>query len=109
VVVDMLTSTLRNLASQLIKHEGVTTTLPRALELRKMADKLVTAAKQGSLRARRKVRATLQTHDAEQKLFSELAHRYLEQSGGYTRVTRIKSRGGDNAVLGRVEFVTIIP
>jgi len=83
----------------------VTTTLAKAMEVRKLADRLISMSKQGSVDARRRIRAYLDTDEAHTKVSVELAGRYMDQQGGYTRVTRSKRRSGDGAQLAVVEFV----
>lgn len=98
---------LANMASALIKHEQIITTLPKAKELRPYVEKLVTKGKDGSLHARRQVAATLPDSDKAQvsKLFDTLASRYADRQGGYTRVMRAGFRYGDNAPMAVIEFV----
>ena len=94
-----------NMAQALIKHEQITTTLPKAKELRPVVEKLVTLAKRGDLHARRQ--AISQVRDVEQvgKLFAVLGPRYKERQGGYIRVLKAGFRYGDNAPLAVIEFV----
>ncbi|HAD25946.1 MAG TPA: 50S ribosomal protein L17 [Alphaproteobacteria bacterium] len=98
---------LANMASALIKHEQIITTLPKAKELRPYVEKLVTKGKDGGLHARRQVAATLPDSDKAQvsKLFDTLASRYADRQGGYTRVMRAGFRYGDNAPMAVIEFV----
>ena len=98
---------LRNLATSLIQFERIKTTVPRAKELRRVADQMVTLAKRGEddLHARRQALAYLTTKDAVSKLFSELGPRYTERNGGYTRVLRIGNRKGDCAPMATIEYV----
>ena len=94
-----------NMCLALIKHEQITTTLPKAKELRPIVEKLVTLGKRGGLHARRQ--AIAQIHDVVivRKLFDVLAPRYKERQGGYTRIMKAGFRFGDNAPLGVIEFV----
>ena len=94
-----------NMCVALIKHEQITTTLPKAKELRPIVEKLVTLGKRGGLHARRQ--AIAQIHDVVivRKLFDVLAPRYKERQGGYTRIMKAGFRFGDNAPLGVIEFV----
>src|ERR1700733_3197966 len=94
-----------NMCVALIKHEQITTTLPKAKELRPIDKKLVTRGKRGGLHARRQ--AIAQIHDVVivRKLFDVLAPRYKERQGGYTRIMKAGFRFGDNAPLGVIEFV----
>lgn len=94
-----------NMASALIKHEQIVTTLPKAKELRPIADKLITLAKRGGLHARRQAIAQIGDKDQVKKLFETLGPRYQERNGGYTRVLRAGFRYGDNAPLAVIELV----
>ena len=94
-----------NMAASLIKHEQITTTLPKAKELRPFVEKLVTLAKKGDLHARRQ--AISQVRDVPQvgKLFETLGPRYSERNGGYIRIMKAGFRHGDNAPMAVIEFV----
>jgi large subunit ribosomal protein L17 len=94
-----------NMAAALIKHEQISTTLPKAKDLRPIVEKLVTLAKKGGLHARRQ--AISQIGDQEQvgKLFAVLADRYRARNGGYTRVLKAGFRYGDSAPMAVIEFV----
>ena len=94
-----------NMASALIKHEQIKTTLPKAKELRPIVEKLVTLAKRGDLHARRLAYARLQDRAMVGKLFNVLAERYSDRSGGYIRIIRANFRYGDCAPLAYIEFV----
>ena len=94
-----------NMAAALIKHEQITTTLPKAKELRPIAEKLVTLGKKGGLHNRRQAYAMLRDDAMVAKLFSVLATRYTARPGGYTRVLRAGFRYGDAAPMGVIEFV----
>ena len=94
-----------NMAQALIKHEQIITTLPKAKELRGVTDKLITLAKKGGLANRRLALARLQDGKMVDKLFSELAERYKERPGGYTRVIRAGFRKGDAAPMAVIELV----
>lgn len=98
---------LANMASALIKHEQIITTLPKAKELRPYVEKLVTQGKKASLHARRQVLSKLPASDGAlvEKLFATLAPRYAGRNGGYTRVMKAGFRYGDNAALAVIEFV----
>jgi large subunit ribosomal protein L17 len=98
-------SMFANLAQALVKHEQITTTLPKAKDLRPVVERLVTLAKRGDLHARRLVMARLRDRDLTNKLFSTLAERYKERSGGYTRVLKAGFRYGDAAPMAIIEFV----
>ncbi|MEE8295415.1 MAG: 50S ribosomal protein L17 [Sphingomonadales bacterium] len=94
-----------NLSQALIKHEQITTTLPKAKELRAVVDKLITLGKKGGLSNRRLAIARLQDQELVEKLFSTLANRYKEREGGYTRVLKAGFRKGDNAPMAIIELV----
>ena len=94
-----------NMASDLIKHEQIITTLPKAKELRPIVEKLVTLGKRGDLHARRIAISRIGKRDVVQKLFGILAERYRDRNGGYTRVLKAGFRRGDNAPIGVIEFV----
>ena len=94
-----------NMAASLIKHEQITTTLPKAKELRPIADKLVTLAKKGDLAARRQAASQIGDEAMAKKLFDVLGPRYAERQGGYTRVLKAGFRYGDNAPIAVIEFV----
>ncbi|QDH13135.1 50S ribosomal protein L17 [Formicincola oecophyllae] len=95
----------RNMATALMKHEQITTTLPKAKELRRVAEKLITLGKQGDLHSRRLAVARLQDKGAVEKLFSVLGPRYAKRNGGYTRVLKAGMRYGDNADMAVIELV----
>ncbi|WP_292071438.1 50S ribosomal protein L17 [Brevundimonas sp. UBA7534] len=99
------TAMFANMAASLIKHEQITTTLPKAKELRPFVEKLVTLGKKGDLHARRQ--AISQVRDVTQvgKLFETLAPRYSERNGGYIRIMKAGFRHGDNAPMAVIEFV----
>ncbi len=94
-----------NMAAALIKHEQITTTLPKAKELRRVADRLVTLGKHGGLHNRRRAISVLGDRKLADKLFTTLAERYRERNGGYTRVMRAGFRYGDNAPIAVIELV----
>ncbi len=96
---------LENMANSLIKHEQIKTTLPKAKELRPFVEKLVTLAKKGGLANRRRAISILQDEKMVEKLFTTLATRYKDRSGGYTRVLKAGFRYGDMAPVGIIEFV----
>jgi large subunit ribosomal protein L17 len=95
----------RNLAHALIKHEQITTTLPKAKELRPVAEKLITLGKRGGLAARRQAYAQLRDDAIVAKLFGPLAERYKDRQGGYLRVLKAGMRHGDAADMAVIEFV----
>jgi large subunit ribosomal protein L17 len=94
-----------NMCVALIKHEQITTTLPKAKELRPIVEKLVTLGKRGGLHARRQAIAQIRDVAIVRKLFDVLAPRYKERQGGYTRIMKAGFRFGDNAPMGVIEFV----
>src|SRR3954451_16673288 len=95
----------RNMAVALIKHEQITTTLPKAKELRPIAEKLVTLGKKGGLAMRRQAISEMRDLDQVGKLFDVLATRYKDRQGGYTRIIKAGFRYGDNAPMAVIEFV----
>ncbi|GAN53634.1 50S ribosomal protein L17 [Tanticharoenia sakaeratensis] len=95
----------RNMAVALIKHEQITTTLPKAKELRPVVEKLITLGKRGTLHARRQAVSQLQDETIVSKLFGAVAERYKGRAGGYTRVLKAGVRYGDNADMAVIEFV----
>ena len=95
----------RNMAHALIKHEQITTTLPKAKELRPVAEKLITLGKRGGLHARRQAYAQLRDDVIVAKLFGALADRYRSRPGGYTRVLKAGMRYGDAASMALIELV----
>ena len=97
---------LANLTLSLIEHEQIVTTLPKAKELRSVAEKLITLAKKGSLHARRLAASRLMNNETlVKKLFDTLAPRYQLRHGGYTRVLKAGFRQGDNAPVAVIELV----
>src|SRR6266436_8394780 len=94
----------KNMVLALIRHERIKTTDPKAKELRRIADRMVTLGKQGDLAARRRAFAFMQSHDAVKRLFDEIAPRFKERNGGYTRVVKFGFRRGDAAPLSIIEF-----
>jgi large subunit ribosomal protein L17 len=95
----------RNLVTSLFKHERITTTVPKAKEARILAEKMITFAKKGDLHSRRMAARKLNEPAVLQKLFEEIAPRYTERAGGYTRILRLGPRQGDNAELAILELV----
>ena len=95
----------RNMAHALIKHEQITTTLPKAKELRPVVEKLVTLGKRGDLHARRQAIAQIRDVAIVRKLFDVIGPRYKERDGGYIRVMKAGFRYGDNAPMAVIEFV----
>lgn len=95
----------KNMASSLIKHELIRTTLPKAKELRRVAEPLITLAKVDGVANRRLAFARLRDQEAVAKLFSELGPRYVSRPGGYLRILKCGNRVGDNAPMAYVELV----
>ncbi len=94
-----------NMATALIKHEQIETTLPKAKDLRPIVEKLVTLGKRGGLHARRQVLSYLGDRDQTEKLFATLGPRYASRKGGYLRVLKAGHRYGDAAPMAVIEFV----
>jgi large subunit ribosomal protein L17 len=98
-------ATLRNLVTNLIEKERIQTTLRRAKAARPIAERMITLGKRDSLHSRRQAAAFLQTVDATKKLFADLAPRFADRPGGYTRIVRVGWRIGDGAELAILEFI----
>ncbi len=98
-------SMLRNLVTDLFREGRITTTLDRAKEAGREAEKMITLAKRGDLHARRQVLAYIFDEDVVTKLFDEIAPEYAERNGGYTRVLKLGPRQGDNAEVVYLELV----
>jgi large subunit ribosomal protein L17 len=97
---------LRNMATSLIEHERIVTTVPKAKELQKMADHLITLAKRGEIHHRQQASALLTTKPTLAKLFQVLGPRYQEREGGYTRILKLaRPRAGDKADMAVMEYV----
>jgi large subunit ribosomal protein L17 len=94
-----------NMVCSLIEHEQIRTTLPKAKELKRIADKIITLGKRGDLHARRLAMADIRQEPAVKKLFAVLGPRYKERPGGYTRVLKAGFRYGDMAAMALVELV----
>src|SRR5918912_1736519 len=96
---------LANLATSLFEHGRITTTEAKAKRLRPFAEKLVTFAKRGDLHARRQVMTVIRDKDVVHTLFAEIGPRYENRAGGYTRITKVGNRKGDNAPMAVIELV----
>ena len=96
---------LMNLSNALLKHEQITTTLPKAKALRPFVEKLISLGKKGSLHARRKANSILQDNNNIRKVFDIFSQRYKDRKGGYTRIIKIGNRFGDNAPKAIIELV----
>lgn len=95
----------RNLVTELLRREHIRTTEPKAKEVRGLAEKVITLGKRGTLHTRRQAAAFVYDPEVVDKLFRELAPRYQERSGGYTRIIKLGSRLGDAAPLVQLELV----
>ena len=96
---------LRNLATSLIKEKKIKTTLAKAKELRRFAEHLITFAKRGDLNARRHVSRFITEKGVVKELFEEVAPKYIERNGGYTRIVKIGTRSGDAAKMAFIELL----
>ncbi len=99
----------RNMVTSLIQEGRITTTVVKAKELRRIAEKLVTLAKKGTLHARRQAARYIRTPPALKKLFSELGPRFAGRAGGYTRVLKLGFRHGDGADMALIEYLGFEP
>jgi len=95
----------RNLVTDLLNYEKITTTEAKAKQVRGLAEKMVTLGKEGSLHSRRQALAFIFSKDVTDKVFDELATRYAERSGGYTRIAKLGRRQGDGAEMVQLELV----
>jgi large subunit ribosomal protein L17 len=96
---------MRNLITALLREEKIKTTDPKAKELRRWADRVITLGKQGSLHARRQVLSIVQDKAVVRKLFDTIAPRFRERPGGYTRIIKVGIRRGDAAPMALIELV----
>lgn len=94
-----------NLVTELLKHEKITTTEPKAKEIRGMTEKVITLGKTGSLHARRQALVMTTDKKVVDKVFNELATRYAQRNGGYTRILKLGPRFGDGASMAQIELV----
>ncbi len=99
------TAMFRNMSVSLIEHEAIKTTLPKAKELRRVIEPLITLAKNPTVANRRLAFARLRDRDAVTKLFEELGPRFQDRPGGYTRILKMGFRQGDNAPMAYMELV----
>ncbi len=99
------TAMFRNQLASLVEHERIVTTLPKAKELRPLAEKIVTQGRVDTVHSRRRVRRWLSDRDLIKKLFEEISPRFQDRPGGYLRITRLGPRRGDGAELAKLEFV----
>ena len=102
---DQRRAMLRNLTTSLLEHGRIETTVTRAKEVKRMADKMVTLGKRGDLHARRQALAYITKDDVVKSLFDEIAPKYAERQGGYTRIYRVGPRRGDSAEMAVIELV----
>ena len=96
---------MKSLAVALFKHNAIQTTLPKAKELRRFAEPLITLAKKDNVHNRRRAFAALRDDQVVRKLFSEIGPKFVERPGGYTRILRLGHRLGDSAQMSRIELV----
>ncbi len=96
---------LRNMVTSLLDHERIETTDAKAKELRGVAERMITLAKRGDLHARRQALSVIQSKQVTAKLFDELAERFRDRPGGYTRVIKVGTRVGDAAPISIIELV----
>ncbi len=96
---------VRNMVTSLLDHERIVTTTPKAKEVRKVADKMITLAKRGDLHARRQALAFVQDPRVVAKLFDKLGNEYRDRNGGYTRIIQTGNRYGDAAPMAILELV----
>ncbi len=96
---------LRNLVTGLLEHEKIMTTATRAKEAQSMAEKMITLGKRNDLHARRQALAYITKEDVVKKLFDEIAPKYKERNGGYTRILKVAPRRGDSAEVVLLELV----
>lgn len=95
----------RNQVTDLLTHEKIVTTEAKAKEVRSLAEKMITLGKEGSLASRREVLSFIADKKAVKKLFDEIAPRYRDRNGGYTRLSKLGPRPGDNAPLDQIQLV----
>ena len=96
---------LNNLAKSLFEHERIVTTITKAKILRPVAEKMITLSREQSLRARRELIGSLREKKIVQKMFDDIAKRYIDRPGGYLRITKLGQRWGDSAPLASIEMI----
>jgi len=96
---------LRNLTTDVLRYGKITTTVTRAKETRRMVEKMITLGKRGDLSARRAALAYITDEEVIKNLFSEIAPKYAERNGGYTRITKLGERRGDSAPMSILELI----
>jgi len=95
----------RNLVTDLLNYERITTTEAKAKEIRSLAERMITLGKEGGLHSRRQALSFILDEKVTEKVFTELAPRYAERHGGYTRITKLRPRLGDGAPMSQIELV----
>lgn len=95
----------RNMVTSLLDHEKIRTTDAKAKELRPLAERMITLGKKGGLHARRRAMRVIRSRDVAGKVFGSLAERYRDRPGGYTRITKLGRRPGDNASMSQIELI----
>ena len=103
------TAMLKNMATSLFRHERIVTTTPKAKELKRFSEKLITLAKSGTPHARRQANVEIRDVEVLNKLFATLGPRFASRAGGYTRLVRVGRRAGDNAEMAVIELVERTP
>ena len=98
-------SLYRNLITDLLRHEGITTTEAKAKEIKGMTEKVITLGKEGTLHSRRQALAIITDKKVVEKVFDDLGPRYADRPGGYTRIIKLGPRLGDGAPMARIELV----
>ena len=96
---------MRNIVTSLLEHERISTTVPKAKEARRVAEKMITLGKRGDLHARRQAMSYIRSKDIVAKLFDQLSEQYADRQGGYTRIIRTGVRSGDAAPMAIIELV----
>ena len=99
------TAMLRNMVTSLLRHERISTTTPKAKELKRFVDKIITLGKRGTPHARRIAARDVRDLEVIEKLFGPIAERFAKRPGGYTRIVRVGRRAGDNADMSVIELV----
>ena len=97
---------VRNMVTSVFEHERIVTTTPKAKEVRRVVDKMITLAKRGDLHAKRQAFSFMQSRDAVAKLFDEIVGQFADRNGGYTRIIQTGQRRGDAAPMAILELVT---
>ena len=95
----------RNMVTSLLEHERIETTDAKAKDLRRIADRMITLGKRGDLHARRMALRTIQSKGVTEKVFGDLAERFRDRAGGYTRIMKVRTRVGDAAPMSIIELV----